>query len=345
MKNPSKDGQNNGHKNTYEIPPIFIKYAQPEVGDRTNNGNSTEPELQPPDIPDKPDIWNKISFGAFSGLYLLGVGSNYVAINLLLYLLGGGQTLIPMLFWRLPIAEVVSLMGTGVLEFASLSDAYLEHKGKLEGRKKLISNGGRLLAFIAQSSMYYMALGTLLFAKVDVNSLSVKVDEERSQQEEALVLTPPSPLHGLFVASVSGAWAFATTYMGVDALLVAISALRSKKKLHDEEEGSLDLVEWLINEFQEELRRLEISREIERLRIQLQRILEDMDSQHLYNGFDRDFEQALFAVINKIPESALKRKGYTRKKLEQIINEKLRSHQNPDGVKHNFGSKFPFNQP
>ncbi|NJL62865.1 MAG: hypothetical protein HC903_14830 [Methylacidiphilales bacterium] len=173
-----------------------------------------------------------------------------------------------------------------------------------------------------------MALGTLLFAKVNVNSLSTEVSEEQPQEEASLVLTPPTPIHGLFVGTLSGAWSFATTYVGLDALFVAISALRRKNKLEgDIEEDLINLFEYILKDLQDELHDREVAKEMESLSAQLQQMSTQLDNKRLYNGFDSDFEQALIGVINQIPDSVLKRKGYTREKLQEFVTEKMHSNQ------------------
>jgi hypothetical protein len=185
---------------------------------------------------ERPDVWNYAAVGLLGTFYVASLVSTYVSSNLLLYLLSGGAGIaIPMFGTQVSITEAVALMGAGILEGTSLSDAYLEHKNHLTGSRKWISRGGRFLAFIAQGLLYYMALGQLLFATADVSSLGVQglEDSQQSSRTEAsLVLTPPTPLHGAFVGTISFAWSFGTTYIGSTALLVAIERLRYKRKRH-----------------------------------------------------------------------------------------------------------------
>jgi len=166
--------------------------------------------------------------------YIASLVSTYISSNLLLYLLSGGAGIaVPMLGTQIPITEAVALMGSGILEGTSLSDAYLDHKKHLTGSRQWMSRSGRFLAFIAQGLLYYMALGQLLFATVDVSNLGtqgLKGDSHSSPAEATLVLEPPTPLHGAFVGTISFAWSFGTTYIGSTALLVAIDRLRDKRK-------------------------------------------------------------------------------------------------------------------
>lgn len=201
-------------------------------------------ELQvttPPDSTISPDFWNKALVAVLLTFYFASLVSTYVSTNLLLYLLSGGAAItVPMLGTQFPITEAVALMGTGILEGTSLSDAYLEHKKHLTGSRKWASRGGRLLAFIGQGLLYYMALGQLLFATADVNSLGaqgLEDYEKSSRTEAALILDPPTPLHGAFVGTLSFAWSFGTTYMGPTALLVGIDRLRRKRSQAQKKPG------------------------------------------------------------------------------------------------------------
>lgn len=182
--------------------------------------------------PDEPDFWNVAIVGVLGTFYLASLVSTYVSTSLLLYLLSGGAGIaIPLFGTQIAITEAVALMGTGILEGTSLSDAYLDHKKVLTGNRQWISRFGRFMAFIAQGLLYYMALGQLLFATADVSSLGTQglQDEPNSDTQAALVLNPPTALHGVFVGTVSFAWSFGTTYIGSTALLVAIDRLRRKQ--------------------------------------------------------------------------------------------------------------------
>lgn len=183
-----------------------------------------------PTVNDKPDFWNYTLVWALSILYLASLGSTYISTHLLLSLLSGGVGIaIPIFGTQIAITDAVALMGTGILEGASLSDAYLEHKKTLTGSRKWASFGGRVLAFTAQGLLYYMALGQLLFATVDVSRLREENSETPTHTEAALILEPPTLLHGTFVGTLSFAWSYGTTYIGPNALLVAIAALRRKR--------------------------------------------------------------------------------------------------------------------
>lgn len=181
----------------------------------------------------EPDNWNIALVGVLGTFYLASLVSTYVSSSLLLYLLSGGAGIaIPMFGTQIAITEAVALMGTGILEGTSLSDAYLDHKKLLSGNREWISRSGRFLAFIAQGLLYYMALGQLLFATADVSSLGtqgLQDNQKSSDPQAALVLNPPTALHGVFVGTVSFAWSFGTTYIGPTALLVAIDRLRRKQ--------------------------------------------------------------------------------------------------------------------
>lgn len=191
---------------------------------------SGEPQVTHPlDPTEKPDFWNYAAVSVFMLFYAASLISTYVSTNLLLYLLSGGANIfIPMFGTQIPIAEAVSVMGTGILEGSSLSDAYLEQKKCQTKGSKL----ARHLAFVAQGLLYYMALGQLLFAAADVSSLGAQglQDYEKSSRTQAsLVLEPPTLLHGAFVGTISFAWSFGTTYLGPTALLIAIERLRRKR--------------------------------------------------------------------------------------------------------------------
>lgn len=181
----------------------------------------------------QPDLFNYAAVAVLGTFYVASLVSTYISSNLLLYLLSGGAGIaIPMLGTQIPITEAVALMGSGILEGTSLSDAYLDHKKHLAGSRQWMSRSGRFLAFIAQGLLYYMALGQLLFATADVstlNSQGLNGDSHSSGSEATLVLEPPTPLHGAFVGTISFAWSFGTTYIGSTALLVAIDRLRRQR--------------------------------------------------------------------------------------------------------------------
>jgi hypothetical protein len=122
-----------------------------------------------------PDLFNYAAVGVLGTFYVASLVSTYISSNLLLYLLSGGAGIaIPMFGSQIPITEAVALMGSGILEGTSLSDAYLDHKKHLTGSHQWMSRGGRFLAFVAQGLLYYMALGQLLFATADVSSLGAQ---------------------------------------------------------------------------------------------------------------------------------------------------------------------------
>lgn len=185
-------------------------------------------------VVNQPDLFNYAAVAVLGTFYVASLVSTYISSNLLLYLLSGGAGItIPMLGTQIPITEAVALMGSGILEGTSLSDAYLDHKKYLTGSHQWMSRGGRFLAFIAQGLLYYMALGQLLFATADVSTLNpqgLKGDRPSSPAEATLVLEPPTPLHGAFVGTISFAWSFGTTYIGSTALLVAIDRLRRQRR-------------------------------------------------------------------------------------------------------------------
>lgn len=189
---------------------------------------------KPPELltTNKPDFWNYTAVGLLVTLYVASFISTYISSSLLFYLLSGGVGMsLPMFGTQIATTEAVALMGVGILEGASLSDAYLEHKKCLQGSRKWLSHSGRFLAFIAQGLLYYMALGQLLFATADVTSLGgEKLDHyQHSADSATLILEPPSLLHGVFVGTISFAWSFGNSYMSSTALLVAIDCLRRRR--------------------------------------------------------------------------------------------------------------------
>ena len=181
-------------------------------------------------VVNQPDLFNYAAVAVLGTFYVASLVSTYISSNLLLYLLSGGAGIaIPMFGSQIPITESVALMGSGILEGTSLSDAYLDHKKHLTGSHHWMSRSGRFLAFVAQGLLYYMALGQLLFATADVSSLGtqgLQGDSPSSPAQATLVLEPPTVLHGAFVGTISFAWSFGTTYIGSTALLVAIDRLR-----------------------------------------------------------------------------------------------------------------------
>ncbi len=222
-------------------PPLAPEWAELNDGLATNTNSAVintqeNGKLEPTttsNFANEPDFWNKALVAVLSIFYVATLVSTYVSSSLLLYLLSGGAGIaIPMFGTQIPITEAVALMGTGILEGTSLSDAYLDHKKLLIGNLQLISRFGRFSAFVAQGLLYYMALGQLLFATADVSSLGtqgLQDDRKSSDPQAALVLNPPTALHGVFVGTVSFAWSFGTTYIGPTALLVAIDRLRRKR--------------------------------------------------------------------------------------------------------------------
>jgi hypothetical protein len=171
-----------------------------------------------------PDVWSRAAVVAFLVFSLVSISSTFISTHLLITLLSGGATTsIPFLWTKLAISDAVAAMGTGILEGASYSDSYHNYKGNA----KKASHVGRFMAFIAQSTLYYMALASLLFQPADM-SLGQPLKETDAPPTPALTLGPPSPLHLVFVGSVSVAWSYGTTYLGPDALLLAIASLRRK---------------------------------------------------------------------------------------------------------------------
>jgi len=185
-------------------------------------------------VNDQPDFWNYALVTVLSIFYLLSFTSTYISTHLLLSLLSGGAGIaIPIFSTQIAITDAVALMGTGILEGTSLSDAYLEHKKALTESRQLVSRGGRFLAFIAQGLLYYMALGQLLFATTNLSSLGAQgfeTSETQNTTQAALILNPPTVLHGAFVGTLSFAWSYGTTYIGPNALLGAIASLRRRSQ-------------------------------------------------------------------------------------------------------------------
>jgi hypothetical protein len=269
MNSPQRNHSNNGHhRQTFaKDAKRMLKRKKRRSGDRTKQTNpDAVPKLQnqPPLAPEwselnnatntvaintqengkleftnasnslhEPDFWNVAIVGVLSTFYLASLVSTYVSTSLLLYLLSGGAGIaIPLFGTQIAITEAVALMGTGILEGTSLSDAYLDHKKLLTGNRQWISRFGRFMAFVAQGLLYYMALGQLLFATADVSSLGTQGlsdQQSSSDSQAAMVLEPPTVLHGAFVGTISFAWSFGTTYIGPTALLVAIDRLRRKQ--------------------------------------------------------------------------------------------------------------------
>ena len=168
--------------------------------------------------------------GTFYGASLL---STYMAFSILLSLLSGGAgATLSLLGMRIPIATAMSLMGTGLLEGANMSDAYLQHKGAVTGAKRWISQISRALAFVGQGCCYGMVLGQLFFMEVDPTSLGGPALSEQaggSEPSTALVIKPPTPIHGIFVWTLALAWSFGTAYMIPDALLKAVASLCARQ--------------------------------------------------------------------------------------------------------------------
>jgi hypothetical protein len=308
---------------TLKTPPAPL--VQEENGGNGNNGGNPQSNEDSNPPHEKPDFWNYLLVGILISLYVASFASTYISSNILFYLLGGGGISIPMMGMRIPLAEAVSLMGTGILEGASLGDAYFEHKGTLPKGKKILFSAGRGLAFIAQWTLYYMALGSLLFSTADVNNLSGQDLETYSAEEAVLVLDPPTPLHGIFVFTISGAWSFANNYVGLDALLVAISRLRRKKKAEGEDEGDLEFFLALLAQLQDTLKDFEMAREMETLAMQLKQIHTRMDGMRVHSDLSAVFHQGISDILAQIPDSKLKRKGWSRDKLKDILAQSLLS--------------------
>ncbi|WP_392476220.1 hypothetical protein [Nostoc sp. C110] len=296
-----------------------------QEGNGSNGGNSQSNEDSNPPH-EKPDFWNYLLVGILSFFYLASLVSTYISSNLLLYLLSGGGIVIPMFGMKIPLTEAVALMGSGLLEGASLGDAYLEHKGKLPKEKKWLSRGGRFLAFVGQWLLYYMAVGTLLFSTADVNNLSGQELETSSTEEAVLVLNPPTLLHGIFVVTITGAWSFASNYVGIDALFVAISCLRRKKRAEDDDdEGDLEFFLSLLAQLQDTLKDFEMAREMETLAMQLKQIYEGIEKKQVHSDLSAVFHHGISDILSQIPDSKLKRKGWSRDKLKEILAQSLLS--------------------
>jgi hypothetical protein len=299
-------------------PSPFTVGASPAPLTQEGNGGSnpqSNGDSNPAD--EKPDFWNYLLVGILIVFYTASFASTYISSNILFYLLGGGGISIPMMGMRIPLAEAVSLMGTGILEGASLGDAYFEHKETLPKRKKILFSAGRGLAFIAQWTLYYMTLGSLLFSTADVNNLSGQDLGTSSAEEAVLVFDPPTPLHGIFVFTISGAWSFANNYVGLDALWVAISRLRRKKKVEGEDEGVLEFFLALLDELKNLIGDYERAKDLETLAM-LQRLMIQL-TEKMQNSSDLSevFDQAIFDTINRLPESERKRKFLD--KLNKIL--------------------------
>jgi hypothetical protein len=224
----SNNGQNAGQR--FSEPTLAPEWAELDGGMTMNAGERLKKNRSREIAVNPPDVFNYAIVGVLGTFYLASLVSTYISSNLLLYLLSGGAGIaVPMFGSQVPITEAVALMGSGILEGTSLSDAYLDHKKQLKGSRQWMSRSGRFLAFIAQGLLYYMALGQLLFATADVSSLGaqgLQGDRNSAAAESTLVLEPPTVLHGAFVGTISFAWSFGTTYIGSTALLVAIDRLR-----------------------------------------------------------------------------------------------------------------------
>jgi hypothetical protein len=227
-----RNGQ--GAEQQFSEPTLAPEWAELNDGLTANTTARLKTEKRGENSVNRPDLFNYAAVTVLGTFYVASLVSTYISSNLLLYLLSGGAGIaIPMFGNQIPITEAVALMGSGILEGTSLSDAYLDHKKHLAGSRQWMSRGGRFLAFIAQGLLYYMALGQLLFATADVSSLGIqglKGDRPSSPAEATLVLEPPTPLHGAFVGTISFAWSFGTTYIGSTALLVAIDRLRRQRR-------------------------------------------------------------------------------------------------------------------
>lgn len=302
---------------TSDSPPVAV--PPQEVSDNA--------EAAAPPQEEQPDIWNYLLVGILSIFYLASLISTFISSQMLLYLLSGGGILIPMFGMKVPITEAVGLMGTGLLEGASLSDAYLEHKQQLSGSKKWLSKGGRFLGFIGQWLLYYMALGTLLFTTADVSSLSTETLENAQPEEAVLVLEPPTLLHGVFVGTLTGAWSYASNYVGVDALLFAVSRLRRRKKAQEQDAEAEDLEFFLslLAQLQQILKDFEMAREMEALAQQLKLIYTRLDTQQVYSDLSDVFYQGISEILTKIPDSKLKQKGWSRQKLKDVLAQTMLS--------------------
>lgn len=227
----SNNGQNAGER--FREPTLAPEWAELNEG-LTMNAAERLQQNQTGKIPvNPPDFFNYAIVGVLGTFYVASLISTYISSNLLLYLLSGGAGIaVPMFGSQVPITEAVALMGSGILEGTSLSDAYLDYKKQLKGSRQWMSRGGRFLAFIAQGLLYYMALGQLLFATADVSSLGTQGlngDRDSAAVESTLVLEPPTILHGAFVGTISFAWSFGATYVGSTALFVAIDRLRRRQ--------------------------------------------------------------------------------------------------------------------
>ena len=294
--------------------------------DNYHDGNNVRGNEQDEPNPDEqPDIWNYLLVGVLGTFYLASLASTIISSQMLLYLLSGGGIMIPLFGTKIPITEAVGLMGSGLLEGASLGDAYLEHKQALSGSKKWLSRGGRALAFVGQWLLYYMALGTLLFATADVNNLGTSDLETAQPEEEAvLVLTPPTWLHGVLVGTLTGAWSYASNYVGIDALFYAISRLRKRKK--EESEDDLAFFLAMLAELQERLKDFEMAREMETLAQQLKQITTRMDGMGVQNDLSQVFHQGLSEMVANISDAKLKKKGISRQQLTEMMAQTLLSH-------------------
>ena len=219
------NGQNG--RQEFSQPTLAPEWAELNDGLTTNATQRLKTDKKEEIAVNQPDLFNYAAVAVLGTFYIASLVSTYISSNLLLYLLSGGAGIaVPMLGTQIPITEAVALMGSGILEGTSLSDAYLDHKKYLTGSRQWMSRSGRFLAFIAQGLLYYMALGQLLFATADVSTLGtqgLKGGSHSSAAEATLVLEPPTPLHGAFVGTISFAWSFGTTYIGSTALLVAIA--------------------------------------------------------------------------------------------------------------------------
>src|SRR4028119_102018 len=90
-------------------------------------------------VVNQPDLFNYAAVAVLGTFYVASLVSTYISSNLLLYLLSGGAGIaVPMLGTQIPITEAIALMGSGILEGTSLSDAYLDHKKYLTGTRQWI---------------------------------------------------------------------------------------------------------------------------------------------------------------------------------------------------------------
>lgn len=320
------------HESNYQTPGLD------KNDNNTNNGNLERYTAETPKYQIKPDFWDHAAINIAIIFYGLSLSSTYISLKLLLVLSAGLVNVnIPLLGGiQFALSETVALMGTGVGEGGVLADAYLTHYKLVTGKLQYVLRCVRISLSFAQALLYYSALANLFFLQPDFSKIQgsgFNYHQEQVKIENSIMFPePPTVLDGIFLALISGSWAFGTSFLIPPFLLSAIDSKRNKKqsqkttitsKKNTSKDSLIKQLKLILEVNKEVVQRGNKyeTKELKRLQQEIQFLRDQLESLSLNQNSDLD-KDIILKIINNIPEATLNTMGLTITELHQIFFDK-----------------------